>query len=57
MLSLIVDSFINKFNKEVIIMKKTISFKGTPVTIEDKLNVGEVFPNFRAVTKHYQNLN
>lgn len=32
-------------------MKKTISFKGTPVTIEDKLNVGEVFPNFRAVTK------
>ena len=51
MLSLIVYSFINKFNKEVIIMKKTISFKGTPVTIEDKLNVGEVFPNFRAVTK------
>ena len=32
-------------------MKKTISFKGTPVTIEDKLNVGDVFPNFRAVTK------
>ena len=32
-------------------MKKTISFKGTPVTIEDKLNVGEVFPNFRAITK------
>ncbi|WP_455485136.1 thiol peroxidase [Gemella sp.] len=32
-------------------MKKTISFKGTPVTIEDKLNVGEVFPNFRAVTR------
>ena len=32
-------------------MKKTIIFKGTPVTIEDKLNVGEVFPNFRAVTK------
>ena len=32
-------------------MKKTISFKGTPVTIEDKLNLGEVFPNFRAVTK------
>ena len=32
-------------------MKKTISFKGTPVTVEDKLNVGEVFPNFRAVTK------
>ncbi|MBS5319305.1 MAG: thiol peroxidase [Gemella haemolysans] len=32
-------------------MKKTISFKGTPVTIEDKLNIGDVFPNFRAVTK------
>ena len=32
-------------------MKKTISFKGTPVTIEDKLNVGDVFQNFRAVTK------
>ena len=32
-------------------MKKTISFKGTPVTIEDKLNVGEVFPNFKAVTR------
>ena len=32
-------------------MKKTIIFKGTPVTIEDKLNVGEVFPNFRAVTR------
>ena len=32
-------------------MKKTISFKGTPVTIEDKLNVGEVFSNFRAITK------
>ena len=32
-------------------MKKTISFKGTSVTIEDKLNVGEVFPNFRAVTR------
>ena len=32
-------------------MKKTISFKGTPVTIEDKLNLGDVFPNFRAVTK------
>ena len=32
-------------------MKKTISFKGTPVTIEDKLNVGEIFPNFRAVTR------
>ena len=52
MLSLSVDIFINKlYFKEVIIMKKTISFKGTPVTIEDKLNVGEVFPNFRAVTK------
>ena len=32
-------------------MKKTISFKGTPVTIEDKLNLGDVFPNFRAITK------
>ena len=32
-------------------MKKTISFKGTPVTIDDKLNIGDVFPNFRAVTK------
>ena len=32
-------------------MKKTISFKGTPVTIEDKLNLGDVFPDFRAVTK------
>ena len=52
MLSLRVDIFINKlYFKEVIIMKKTISFKGTPVTIEDKLNVGDVFPNFRAVTK------
>ena len=32
-------------------MKKTISFKGTPVTIEDKLSLGDVFPNFRAITK------
>lgn len=32
-------------------MKKTISFKGTPVTITDKLNVGDAFPNFKAVNK------
>lgn len=32
-------------------MKKTISFKGTPVTINDKLNVGDTFPNFKAVNK------
>ena len=32
-------------------MKKTISFKGKAVTIEDKLNIGDIFPNFTAVKK------
>lgn len=27
-------------------MEKKISFKGTAVTIEDKLNIGDIFPNF-----------
>lgn len=38
-------------------MKKTISFKGTPVTIDDKLALGEVFPNFRAVRKDLTDFN
>lgn len=32
-------------------MEKKISFKGTAVTIEDKLNIGDAFPNFTAVKK------
>ena len=32
-------------------MKKTISFKGTNITVEDKVNVGDVFPNFKATNK------
>ena len=32
-------------------MEKKISFKGTAVTIEDKLNIGDIFPNFSAVKK------
>lgn len=32
-------------------MEKKISFKGTAVTIEDKLNIGDIFPNFTAVKK------
>ena len=32
-------------------MKKKISFKGTAVTIADKLNIGDIFPNFSAVKK------
>ena len=33
-------------------MKKTITFKGNPVTIEDKgFKVGDKFPNFKAVNK------
>lgn len=32
-------------------MKKTISFKGKAVTIEDKLNIGDIFPDFTAVKK------
>ena len=32
-------------------MAKKISFKGTAVTIEDKLNIGDIFPNFSAVKK------
>jgi len=35
----------------LIIKRFVLRRNGTPVTIEDKLNVGEVFPNFRAVTK------
>ena len=32
-------------------MEKKISFKGTAVTIEDKLNIGDIFPNISAVRK------
>ena len=38
-------------------MKKTISFKGTNITIEDKVNVGDVFPNFKATNKDLSDFN
>ncbi|MGX7111686.1 thiol peroxidase [Gemella cuniculi] len=38
-------------------MKKTITFKNTPVTIEDRINVGDVFPNFKAVNKDLTDFN
>ena len=38
-------------------MKKTISFKGTNITIEDKVNVGDVFPNFKATNKDLTDFN
>lgn len=38
-------------------MKKTLSFKGLPVTIEDKLNVGDVFPNFKATKSDLSDFN
>ena len=38
-------------------MKKTSSFKGTNITIEDKVNVGDVFPNFKATNKDLSDFN
>ena len=38
-------------------MKKTISFKGTNITVEDKVNVGDVFPNFKATNKDLSDFN
>ena len=38
-------------------MKKTISFKGTNITVEDKVNVGDVFPNFKATNKDLTDFN
>ena len=38
-------------------MKKTISFKGTNITIEDKVNVGDIFPNFKATNKDLSDFN
>ena len=38
-------------------MKKTISFKGTNITIEDKVNVDDVFPNFKATNKDLSDFN
>ena len=38
-------------------MKKTISFKGTNTPIEDKVNVGDVFPNFKATNKDLSDFN
>ena len=38
-------------------MKKTISFKGTNITIEDKVNVGDVFHNFKSTNKDLSDFN
>ncbi|AME10153.1 MULTISPECIES: thiol peroxidase [Gemella] len=38
-------------------MKKTISFKGKPVTVVDIVKVGDVFPTFKAVTKELADFN
>lgn len=38
-------------------MKKTISFKGNAVTVEDNIKVGDVFPNFKATTKELADFN
>lgn len=39
-------------------MTKSITFKGTPVTVTDKgVEVGKVMPNFRAVDKTLQDFN